>query len=458
MKNFLRQFIEQKIPQFYNFLQNSFLKSSHRFYLYRHTEMGLIITSMVIGIAIGFSIVLFHWVVSSFDSFFSSFHYMAEDVQYIQFLVFPLIAGFGGLLVGILNHTAFKNLRADGIPFVIHAINFKQGVLPFFLSVRAIINSALSIATGGGAGREAPTVLLGASVGSGLGQFFNLSSNQLKLLAASGAAAAIAGIFNAPLGGIVFALEIIIGTVSIQSFVPIVIASVMSTATARFFLGNQPILVDPPNYQIFWFDYFIVIILAVIAGLVSVYYLKTFHSTKIFVKRKLLKLHPILKPAIGGLGAGLLLAMVPYLLETNYEPINTTIVGEGVWFLALATILLKPISNAITLGSGGEGGTFAPSMKTGAMVGFLFGLVLTYFLPETNIGIYALMGAAALISGTYLAPLTGTIIIFEISRNYGLILPIMMVSVISIVIVRRFNVRSFNPLQFNTFKNTKRPE
>ncbi|MBX7150674.1 chloride channel protein [bacterium] len=413
----------------------------------RHTDAGLLLSATVIGVVIGLFIVVFHWMMLSFESVFHSIFVATSEFPLMRFLAFPFIAGLGGLAVGLLNRTVFQNLNSEGIPTVVYAMHYEKGIIRGLHAVKTMLNAALSISSGGGAGRESPTILLGASLGSRIGQLLQLRTDHLKLLSAAGAAAAIGGIFNAPLGGIVFAVEVIVGQLHLQSFVPIVISSVMATATARFFLGNNALLVEPPVVSITFTDYLLLALAGMISGGVAIFFLKSYRLTVITIKRVLGKLPDIWKPSIGGLLAGSILAALPTMLETTYDPINKAIAGNGILWISALTILLKPVSAAITLGSGGEGGTFAPAMKTGAMFGFCFGTGIAYLIPGTAPGVYALVCASALIAGTFYAPLTGALVVFEICRNYEMLIPLIFAAIFSVFIVNRAKIHTFNPNQ-----------
>ncbi len=414
---------------------------------HRHTDYGLIVSATVLGIAVGFAIFLFHSGVSFSEQLFDRFFTAAQSnpLSFLRFLLFPLITAFGGLLVGILNQTIFKGITDEGLATVHRTVEKEEGKMDNRTSLRAILTAALSIGSGGGAGREAPTVLMGASIGSTLGRILRLKTEQLKILCAAGAAAAISGIFNAPLGGIVFAVEAILGHLGVQSFLPLVISSVMATATSRLFLGNMPILIAPAAMDIAPQDYFFLALAGVASGGVALYFLKSYRWAHKRVEARLAKYSEYLRPAIGGLGAGLLFAFLPSMLETTYEPINMAILGQGALLIAVLTVLFKPFSAALTLGSGGAGGTFAPAMKVGATFGFAFGYVLQLVIPGTPPGLYALVCCAAVLAATYRMPLTGGILVFEISRNYGLILPLMFASVFATFIVHRSGIQTFNP-------------
>lgn len=438
---------------------------------YKDSDYGTLIVSSIIGALIGLFVYLFHEVMLLS---LSAVQFLFTDRKYMTkwgFFIFPFLTMFGGLLIGILRQTLFKNITQEGMGTVIKALVYNEGRIDWRNSFKSILFSALSISTGGGAGREGPTIVLGATIGSSVSQFFKLKPDSIRIFCGAGAAAAISAIFNAPLGGIIFATEAIIGDISIRSFVALVVASITSTATTRILVGDHPLLIAPQLSTVPLNEYMYLGIAGVLSGFVAVYFLKVYYSTTDITNRLLKKVPAPLKPALGGLVVGIMAVLFPTMLESTYTPINTVIAGEGyalldmsffeyfvpfihnnyhyILFLlmALASTMLKPISNAITLASGSSGGTFAPAIKTGAMFGFAFGLVLQFIMPNANPGLYATVCAGAVLAGTYQAPLAGGIILFEISKNYDLILPLVLSSVLASFFVQKAKVKTFNALQ-----------
>ncbi len=416
--------------------------------LYRHTDYALLLIACVVGIAIGGCIVIFHLVMIYAEHLFNIMFHSADRVIHFGSYLFPLVTALGGLGVGLISRTLFRNVHGEGLGTLIHAINAGQGKIDWRNSIKSIVTAAFSIASGGGAGREGPTVLLGSSLGSALGQMFQLRPDKLRILCAAGAAAAISGIFNAPLAGVIFALEAVTGELRLRSFIPLVISSVLATAVARIFLGNTPLLHAVLPAAPALSDYVFLAIAGMASGLVAVYYLRIFNRTHSVVERLLQRLPSVWRPAFGGLVAGGLVIVLPTMLETSYTPINQAISGNTTLLIALATVLLKPVSNAITLGSGGAGGTFAPALKTGAMFGFGFGVLLSSVVPGTQPGLFALVCAGAVLAGTWKIPLTAAILLCEIINNYEIILPLLFSAVFAVFVVERISgLSTFNPVE-----------
>lgn len=416
--------------------------------LYRHTDYALLLIACVVGITIGMCIVVFHSVMIFSEELFHQVFLSADQVIRFGGYAFPFITALGGLGVGLINRTLFKNVHGEGLGTLINAINVGRGNIDWRNSIKSILTAALSIASGGGAGREGPTVLLGSSLGSALGQIFQLRPDKLRILCAAGAAAAISGIFNAPLAGVIFALEAITGELRLRSFIPLVIASVLATAVARIFMGNTPLLQAtlpvPPTLD----DYILLALAGMASGWIAVYYLRAFDWTY-RTTEKLLKPIPYWwRPALGGFVVGVIALVLPTMLETTYTPINQAISGRIVLGIAFATVLVKPISNALTLGSGGAGGTFAPALKVGAMFGFGLGSLLELLMPGIQPGLFALVCAGAVLAGTWKIPLTASILLCEIINNYEIILPLLFSAVFAVFVVERINgLHTFNPVE-----------
>lgn len=426
--------------------------------LYRFTDDALLLSSAIAGLVVGVAIVLFHKVLELFElgwQLLSPEAWRAAGFDQLSWttLLLPLITAAGGLTVGIFKRSVlFRDVHHRGLHSVSDSLTDNARPLTWRHSLHAMILSSISIASGGGAGREAPTVILGSSVASGLARIGQLDQNHIRVLGAAGAAAAISGIFNAPLGGILFSVEAITGELRARTFLPIVIASVIATTTVRTILGNEPLLLAPTEHGVSLIDYPLLALAGVCSAFIAAYYLRMYRRTHQRTSTSLARLPDVIRPAVGGFIAGLPLMVLPWLLETTYRPINMAISGSmhPTWWigvlLATATIMLKPITNAITLASGGEGGTLAPAMKVGALFGFVFGTLLSLMLPDTSVGLYAIVCAGAVLSGSFRAPLTGGLLLFEVSGNYELLLPLLFSAVVSVYIIRRLNVATFNPL------------
>ncbi|MDK2893142.1 chloride channel protein [Methanohalophilus sp.] len=340
-----------------------------------------------------------------------------------------VLPAFGGLLIGLLSHR-LSNKRC-GIPDVIEATALHGGKIPAINAFYEVFLSIISISTGGSVGKEAPGVLAGTGVGSSVAGFLKSPDNRFRTLISCGASGGIAAAFNAPLAGVVFVVEVIIGKLESKTFIPVVLSAVFAALVSTIVFKANPIqvsyygLVDPLLELVLY------VILGAFAGIVSVILIKTtYFSHDIFQK---MPTHPILKPAIGGLGVGFIGYSYPQVFGIGYATITSALEGELVITLLIYLLILKIIAFSLTVGSGGSGGAIVPSLFVGSMMGGAFGIIVNVLFPASTApsGAYALVGMGAVFAGTAHAPLTAMLILFELTRDYNLILPLMAACVIS---------------------------
>ncbi len=418
-------------------------------------ESYLLILGGATGILAGIGAIIFHETIIFIKHLFYDYpaaFFNSDSLLNIKSIPVILIVislpAIGGLLVGIFAYYFEKGETGEGIPSVMDAVATKSGIIKWSIAVKKIIGTAISIGSGGAGGKEGPIVQIGASIGSAFGQFLHLSTDRLKILVGCGAAAGLAAAFNAPLGGALFAMEIILRSFRAQTFSPIIIASVFATALSRSYIGNEPAFKIPPYELLSNYELIFYIVLGLLSGLISVYFVKVFYwITDIF--KKLKQVHPIIKPAIGGLIVGIIAIYLPQLYGFSYVIIDPAESHVAVYIL-VGVLFLKPIATAATIGSGGNGGTFAPSLVTGAMLGGLFGLLVNHLFPSiaAPAGAYAMVGMAGVVAGTTNASLTALIMTFEMTNNYQIILPLMLTIIISTTVSKSILKGSLYTLKF----------
>lgn len=403
-------------------------------------QLFLIMLSFVVGIGGGFGAVIFRWLILSFHKIFFGYGetILSSVTTHWQYLIF-LIPAVGGLLVGPITYRLAKEVKGHGVPEVMQAVALRGGIIKPVVVVAKSIASSICIGSGGSAGREGPIVQIGSALGSGIGQFFKMSGERVKVLVGCGAAAGISATFNAPIAGVLFALEVILGDFTIQAFSPVIISSFVSSVVARAFLGNHPAFIVPPYALKSIYEIPLYMVLGLLAGGVSVLFIKTLYKSEDLFEKLKIKGH--WKPALGGLFLGIIAIFYPQVLGVGYESIRAALHAEMFLGVMFFLVFFKIVATSFTLGSGGSGGIFAPSLFMGAMLGGFFGNLVNLAFPGSvaSPGAYALVGMSALVAGTTHAPIMAMLIIFEMTQDYRIILALMFASVLSTLVSNRFS-------------------
>ncbi len=406
--------------------------------------------AVVIGIAAGLFALLFRYMIWGAQSLFynraspigapwsdpAGFDVPLSVFTGVGLWVLPILA-VGGLLVGLIATRVAGEVRGSGIPQVIEAVQTKGGrIRPRVIAAKGVA-SAITIGSGGSAGREGPIVHMGAALGSALGQRFRMSDTRVKILLSCGVAGAISATFNAPIAGVLFALELILLEFKSRSFIPLVVSSVFAATVMGLFVRPGPLF--PASYEFLSpLELVFFLVLGLLAGLAAILFIGTLDRvdqgfTELQVPR-------YVKPALGALLLGALVLLVPETMGVGYETVNEvlstdflpTFGGYALLFLLLLAFA-KILATSLTIGSGGSGGVFAPALFIGAMVGGAFGLVIHSLYPDfTNeYGAYALVGMGAVFAAASRATLTSIVIIFELTGDYRFILPVMFAAVVA---------------------------
>ena len=412
-----------------------------------HTFM--ILVAIIIGVVAGFSAIGIRALIKFFSQIsFPGSGDLLQNIIATPWYLIIIIPVIGGLIVGPLIYYFAPEAKGHGVPEVMQAILLKGGKIRGRVAVVKAVASAITIGTGGSVGREGPIIQIGSSLGSVIGQFLRVSPKRLKTLVGCGAAAGIAAAFNAPIAGALFAVEIILMDFAVAQFSPIVISSVMATVISHTFEGNFTAFVVPKYQLTSPFEIGFYFVLGAASGVVAYLFIKTlYYSEEIFDNR--IKIPEYLKPALGGIGIGVIALMFPEIMGVGYDSINIALTGNLIWYFALALIFMKILATSLTLGSGGSGGIFAPSLFMGAMLGYFFGsFVHTYFPNITATpGAYALVAMGGLVAGTTRAPITAIIIVFELTNDYRIILPLMITCIMSMIVSTKLSRESIYTLK-----------
>jgi CIC family chloride channel protein len=421
----------------------------------------LLTTAIAVGMGTGLGAVLFIRMIAWTQNVF--FVSSASFFNVSNGWIFILAPAIGGLLAGPIIAYFAKEAKGHGVPEVMQALVLRGGRIRPRVVVAKVIASALCIGSGGSAGREGPIVQVGSALGSTIGQWLQLSEARIRNLVACGAAAGIAATFNAPIAGVVFAMEIILGELHLGDLGNVVISAVTASTVARIFLGDRPAFTIPNYTMRTPWEILLYVILGVLAAFIAVGFIRLLYGFEDLFDNW--RFPDALKPAIGGLLLGGLAVIYPWILHSSQANASTgtlpeifgagfgTIEGalQGKLSLALLFVLvfLKPLATSFTLGSGNSGGVFAPGLFTGAALGGAFGWVVEYFMPGATAGpgAFAIVGMAAVFAGAAHAPFTAILIVFEMTNDYRLILPLMAAVIISLIVSQRLLPESIYTLK-----------
>lgn len=432
-------------------LNTLFTKLSHQQFIF--------IASILVGISAGISAVLL-------KQLLHFIFVIINDNSFIHTSIFYVILPITGIILsGLLTKYFFRKKKMyKGLPGLLTIIHKRSGIVPRVHMYSQILTSSLTVGLGGSAGVEAPIVITGAAFGSNFARTYKLSAKDRILLLSCGVAAGIGGAFNAPIAGVLFSLEVLTLDMTITAFIPLILAAASGTLISKIFLGNNVLLSFHSTQDFDYKNLPIYFILSLLAGLTSVYHTRVFHWTEKKISQ--LNLNGINRGIVGGGALVLLIFLFPSLYGEGYESIKWIASGQETkllnnsqlkeyfnseWLILLYSILLllfKPIATGLTLGSGGNGGNFAPSLFMGAYLGFIvshsYNLLFDSDLPVGN---FTLVGMAGILSGLYHAPLTAIFLIAEITGGYALMIPLMIISSTSFAISKYFEPFSMDTKQ-----------
>jgi len=398
----------------------------------------LLALALAVGLGTALGALGFRFLLESAKGFFfGETPVVLKSLVPIRHVWVALIPMVGGLLAGPIIYFFAREAKGHGVPEVMQAVALKGGVIRPRVALIKAVASAICIGSGGSAGREGPIVQIGSAIGSTVGQLFNMPAGRVKILVGCGAAAGISAIFNAPIAGVLFSLEVILGDFGIRTFAPVILASVVSSVFTRSVVGNAPAFKVPEYALVSPFEIPMYVVLGLLCGVTAVVFIRSLYWTE--DRFDGWNFPEWLKPAVGGLGLGIIGIYFPQVFSDGYDTIHTMLSGGVVIWLAIALVFLKLLATNFTLGSGNSGGIFAPSLFMGAGVGLFLGHVANYFFPHITAspGAYALVGMGAVVAGTTHAPITAILILFELTNDYRIILPVMVAVVFSTLVARR---------------------
>jgi CIC family chloride channel protein len=408
----------------------------------------MVLVALVIGLGGGLFAVAFRKLIGYGNQV--AWHEIEYTLDHIRALPvwWKIVApAVGGLICGLIIYYFAREAKGHGVPEVMEAVALRGGRIRPRVVIAKMVASATSIASGGSVGREGPIVQIGSAIGSTIGQWLRIDERRLRTLVGCGAAAGIAGTFNAPVAGALFAVEIILADFGVLQFSPIVISSVAATVVGHHYLGDVPAFVVPKYAIVSYSELLAYGALGILAGLAALAFVRALYFSEDLWDK--LKLWGPIKALCGGALVGVIALWYPQVFGVGYEAIEEALQGQMVWYLLFVLVVVKIVAVSITIGSGGSGGIFAPSLFIGAMVGGAVGTVVNLLWPESTAGpgAYALVGMAAVVGATTHAPITAIVIIFELTADYKIMLPLMISCIIATLLATQLQKSSIYTLK-----------
>ena len=403
-------------------------------------QRGLMALALLVGAGAGLGAIAFRYMILGFTYLFSGH----KDYSAVGHASNPLVPGLGiwfvvlapvigGLIYGPLVSRFAPEARGHGVPEVMYAVNRLGGRMRPQVPIVKSLASAVCIGSGGSVGREGPIVQIGSALGSVTGQALNLPEAQLRLLVACGAAGGISATFNAPIAGVFFALELILRNFETRSFALVVLSSVTADAIGRAAFGSHPFLSLPAFTFSSPLELLLYAGLGVLATGVGLGFVRVLYAGEDLADRLWNGRPDWLRPALGGILLGVLLLAVPEMYGVGYPVLQLAVAGHYVILALLGLLAAKILATSLTMWIGGSGGVFAPSLFMGAMLGSAYGAVAHDLLPDlaAAAGAYGLVGMGAVFAASARAPITAVLIIFELTGDYRIILPLMIAIIVA---------------------------
>ena len=413
--------------------------------LSRNDQVILFFLAVLVGAAAGYGALGFRMLVFGLQDllFGNPAEFIASYAAHLPSWQVLAVPAIGGLVIGVFTHNVLPGRLPQGVADVMAASALRNGRISFREGMAAAAVSIGSIGCGASVGREGPIVHLGATFASKIAQQLHLSPSLAKTLLGCGVAAAIASAFNAPIAGVFFALEVVVGHYGIGAFSPVVISSVIGTVITRIHIGADAAFILPPQQIASFWELPAFIILGPVCALAALGLLKGIALVQLVHER--LNIVPWLRPASAGLIVGLIAIQWPEVLGVGYEATDNALKGSYDLQILILLAFAKGTATVICLGSGFGGGIFSPSLVLGALVGSAYGLVASGFFPDlgSNSSVYALLAMAAIAGCTLGAPISTIIMVFELTADYGITFALMVTVSIASLICRQLHWHSF---------------
>jgi len=393
---------------------------------YSHVTLGIL--AVFIGAVVAYGSIGFRWLIENIALVSFGGQMTDPSIPWWRIMIVPVL---GGILVGIMLKYLTKGKRAGSVAEVIEANALREGKMSWQHGIHSVLITTVSLGTGASAGREGPVVHMGASFASWFSSRLHLTPAVARTLLACGVASAVAASFNAPIAGVFFALEVVLGHYAIHTFAPVVIAGVVGTIISRAHLGNYPAFIIPDQTLVSVWEFPAFVLLGIVSAIIAIAFMRTI----VYAEDKGLDLPipPWALPPIGGIALGAIGVFLPQALGVGYEATDNAIhQNYELWFL-LALLVTKIIATAITFGARFGGGIFSPSLYVGAMTGAAFGIIATSLFPEygSSTGVYAIVGMGAVASAVLGAPVSTILIVFELTGDYSITIAVMIAAAVA---------------------------
>lgn len=418
----------------------------------QNDQLTLSVIAVIVGVAAGYAALAFRWLIGMLQTL----TYGCAEDSYVPTEAMACIYGinaawwqilfvpaFGGLLVGLLLKYLMPGERPQGVADVIEASAHHGGRMPLRAGLVAAAASIGSIGAGASVGREGPVVHLGATLAHAIARRLHLGRSQQQTLLGCGVAAAIAASFNAPIAGVLFALEVVIGHYALSAFAPVVIASVMGTIVTRVYFGNYAAFVVPEHPIVSFWQFPAFALLGILSGVVAILFMRSCEFATNQIDRTGAPIW--MRPAVAGLLVGGIALVFPQVLGVGYGITSDALMERVELWLLLALLFAKTAATVISLSGGFGGGVFSPSLVIGAMLGGAFGIIATNAFPDLSSGhgAYTLIGMGAVAGAVLGAPISTILIIFELTNDFKLTIGVMFAVVIASVITQQLHGKSF---------------
>jgi CIC family chloride channel protein len=416
-------------------------------------SLVILLTALVVGVGAGLGAVVFRRLIAGMQTLaYDGLGGLLEGISPFHLLIIPAL---GGAIYGPMIYRFAREAKGHGVPEVMEAVALRGGRIRPRVAVIKSLASSICIGVGGSVGREGPIAQIGSALGSTVGQALKLSDERVRNLVACGAAGGIAATFNAPIAGSIFALEVILGQLHTFYFGAVVISAVTADVIAHIFEGDLRAFVVPEYTLVSPWELVLYTLLGGLAALAAVAFTRLLYLSEDLWDE--LPVAEYLKPVLGGALLGVIGILTfkidgfPRVFGVGYDSIGQALFGQFAIRVTLALFFFKLLATILTLGAGGSGGVFAPSLFMGAMLGEAFGQMMHQLFPTITApaGAYALVGMAAMFSGAAHAPVTAILILFEMTGNYLIILPLMLATVVSTVISRIISRESIYTLKLS---------